>query len=131
MINQNILHLENAYKKHLLDDENRRGGRFRMVKVDSNMGKLLDLSHCGALVRKKRFQKLPSMATFPIRIHFEECVVTLNARLVRDYKVKGIGRLMGLEFLDVRPEQRESIKEIIERSRNWEVITRDQSQDAA
>lgn len=86
------------------------------------LGHVLDLSHCGALVLKKRFRKAPALATFPLEIKYEELSVTVTARVARQSKQAGIGQLLGLEFIDVTEQQRDGIKDIIRDSRSWEVL---------
>lgn len=129
MLSRNIHLLSNDTIAGLAGHENRRGGRFGMVDVKSDLGRVLDLSHCGALVVKRRFQRLPVLATFPITIRHKDLQVVLEARLARKQQVKGIGTVMGLELLRVTDAKREVIKEIIMRCRHWNVLP--EQQDAA
>lgn len=122
MLSRNIHLLSEQYIAGLREEENRRGGRFSMVGVSSNLGKVLDLSHCGVLIAKRRFQRAPVLATFPMVIRYDELKVVLVARVARKKKIKGIGKVLGLEFLEVNTDQREAIKEIIQRSRPWNAM---------
>lgn len=102
--------------------ENRRGGRFGLVEVSSDLGRVLDLSHCGAMVAKRWFKRVPKMQTFALMIRHKDIRLAVHARLARRQKVRGLGVVLGLEFLDVTPDQREKIKEIIRCCRHWNVI---------
>lgn len=131
MLSRNIHHFNQAFLISQ-EAEHRRGGRFRTSSVTSGLGRVLDLSNCGALVLKKRFAKVPVLATFALTIRYEACKVTMNARIARQSKQRGIGTLLGLEFLDVTEEQVDALRDIIRNSRDWEVITlRSDDQDAA
>ena len=103
-------------------EELRRGGRFSTVATQSELGKVLDLSHCGALIAKRWFCRTPVLATFPVEITHDDISITMTARLARKQRIKGIGLVLGLEFLDVTSEQRDQLKEIIHRSRRWNVL---------
>lgn len=129
MLSRNIHKLSELKIAGLETEELRRGGRFSMVGTRSDLGKVLDLSHCGALIIKKRFRRTPVLATFPIQICHEDIRVTVMARLARKQHISGIGKVLGLEFLEVTKDQRDKLKEIIQRSRRWNVLP--EGQDAA
>lgn len=121
MISKNIHHFNKAFASAQVD-EHRKGGRFRTSSVMSGLGRVLDLSHCGAMVVKRRFCKVPAVGRFDLTLRFEELHVTVTARVARQSKQRGFGHLLGLEFLDVTESQREAIKEIIRDSRCWETL---------
>lgn len=121
MISRNLFHFNKAFHQQDVE-ENRRGGRFPTSCVESTLGRVIDLSHCGAMVLKRRFRKLPDTEEFVIRLRYAEFEVLVDARIVRQSKQKGVGLLLGLEFINVTDEQREAIKEIIRDSRSWEAL---------
>ena len=122
MFSGNLQHLCQALASENGADESRRGGRFGLVGARSDLGAVMDLSHCGALIHKRRFCRAPVMATFPVTIQHEKLRLVVNARVARKQRVPGIGVVLGLEFLEITPMQRETIKEIITCCRHWSVL---------
>lgn len=100
-------------------DEPRNNGRFGTSGVWSGLGELVDLSASGALILKSRLKKIPKKNIFAIHIQYEELKVTANARVTRDFKKKGIGHLVAIEFIDLDVERREMLRDIIRNSRSW------------
>ncbi|MEM6258527.1 MAG: hypothetical protein AAF711_08240 [Planctomycetota bacterium] len=131
MLSNNINHYDKAFQISE-EKENRKGGRFSTSSVFSNMGEVLDLSSCGALIIKRRFKKVPQEAVFIVEIKYEEIRAVLNARLARQFKKRGIGQLLAVEFVDVTEEQRDVIRDIVRNSRSWRLFDfTDSETDAA
>lgn len=110
----NIHKLTDAYMKgETRDEEHRRGGRMPMVGVKSNLGRVLDLSFCGALVNRSRWRS-------PLRINqrtiviikFDGNKVAIKARVARREKKRGVGWVYGLEFLNITPSQKQQIMHV-------------------
>jgi len=121
MISSNIHHFHRAFLNRD-DKELRRGGRFRTTSVRSSLGQVLDLSHCGAMVLKKRLCKAPKRGPFPVEIRYDDMRVVVQARLARQSKQRGIGHMLGLEFVEMTDEQRAVVQDIIRGSRCWETV---------
>ncbi|MGB0767338.1 MAG: PilZ domain-containing protein [Phycisphaeraceae bacterium] len=120
MPHRNINYFSKAFAKSQ-EDEHRKGGRFGASGVKTSLGRVVDLSHCGASIIKRRWHAVPD-DTFELQVRFAELSVSLQARVVRQTKERGLGTILGLEFVDVADAQREAIKEIIRNSRCWEVF---------
>ena len=121
MLSNNINHYDKAFQE-AQRDEQRKGGRFATSSVWSGLGELLDLSGSGALIIKRRMRKIPKEKVFAIQISYEEIKVAINARVVRDFKKKGIGHLVAVEFIDLTEEQGEMLREIVRNSRSWRLF---------
>lgn len=121
MLSSNINHLEKAFQS-TETEEHRKGGRFPTSSVRSSIGEVLDLSSCGALIIKRRFRKAPTEDVFGIEIKYEEIKATVNARVVRVVKKRGIGHLIAVEFVEMTDEQREAIRDVVRNSRNWRLF---------
>ena len=129
MLSANINHYDKAFNQSE-GKENRKGGRFPTASVSSNLGEVLDLSSCGALIIKKRFRRVPSSETFTMQIKYEEIKAVVAARLVRQTKKRGIGHLVAVEFVDITENQREAVKEIVRNSRSWRLFDFNESEAA-
>lgn len=122
MLSRNIHLLSTQMLEGIREEENRRGGRFGMVGVKSDLGRVIDLSHCGALIEKKRFKRVPPLAQFHFTLWHRDVKATLMARLIRKQTVKGIGVVMGVEFLEVSAVQRDVLKQIVTNCRHWDAL---------
>ena len=121
MLSNNINHFEKAFKE-AQQEENRKGGRFLTTSVSSTLGEVIDLSHRGALILKKRFKSVPKMEQFAMRIRYEEIDVAVSAKVVRRFKKKGIGHLLAVEFVEIDEDKRSMVMEIVRNSRNWRLF---------
>ncbi|MEM9416082.1 MAG: PilZ domain-containing protein [Planctomycetota bacterium] len=110
----NIHKLTDAYMQgETPAEEHRRGGRMPMVGVKSNLGKVLDLSYCGVLVRRSRWRSpLRIKQRLIVIIKFDGVRVAVKARVARKAKKRGIGWVYGLEFTNISPDQREKIMHV-------------------
>lgn len=91
-------------------EEARRGGRMPMVGLKSNLGRVLDLSHCGVLIhRGGLFRGLRINQRVVVVLKFSDVKVAVKARVARKEKKRGIGRVYGLEFLNITDKQRQQI----------------------
>jgi len=109
----NIHKLTDAYMSGERADENRKGGRLPMVGVKSSLGPVLDLSPGGVLVSRSRWRGgLRINQRMVVVVKFDGYRVAVKARVARKEKKRGIGRVYGLEFLNVSPEQHEKIMHV-------------------
>ena len=129
MLSNNINHFDKAFNQ-TQQEEHRKGGRFPTMSVHTNLGEVLDLSSGGALIIKRWWRKVPSAETFTVEITYNEIRVTVQARLVREAKKKGIGHLIAIEFMDPTEKQVEVIRDIVRNSRSWRLFDFSES-DAA
>lgn len=121
MLSNNINHFEKAFEQ-AQQEEKRKGGRFPTTSVWSGLGEVLDLSSGGALIIKRRFRSVPKAETFTLQIKFAEIVASVTARVVRQTKKRGIGKLVAVEFVDTSEEQLEALRDIVRNSRNWRLF---------
>ena len=109
----NIHKLTDAYMNGERAEELRKGGRLPMVGVKSNLGPVLDLSPGGVLVSRSWWRSVRRTdQRLVVVIKFDDHRVALKARVARKEKKRGIGRVYGLEFLNISPEQHEQIMHV-------------------
>ncbi|XAL99517.1 PilZ domain-containing protein [Phycisphaeraceae bacterium D3-23] len=110
----NIHKLTDAYMKgESPAEEHRRGGRMPMVGVKSNLGRVLDLSFCGVLVKRSWWRSpMRVKQRMIVIIKFDGVRVAVKARVARRAKKRGIGWVYGIEFINISPEQRDKIMHV-------------------
>lgn len=109
----NIHKLTDAYMNGERAEEHRKGGRLPMVGVKSSLGPVLDLSPGGVLISRSRWRSVLRIdQRLVVVIKFDGNRVALKARVVRKEKKRGIGRIYGLEFQNVSPEQHKQIMHV-------------------
>ena len=112
-LSRNIHKLTDAFMNDEQAQEHRRGGRMPMIGVKSNLGRVLDLSHCGVLIRRSGLRSVLRVdQEVVIVLKFDQVRAAIRARIARKLKKAGVGWVYGLEFLDISSEQREMIRHI-------------------
>ena len=85
-LSRNIHKLTDAFMNDQQTEEHRRGGRMPMVGVKSNLGRVLDLSHCGALIRRSGLHVDQHVV---IVLKFDQVRAAIRARIARKLKKRG------------------------------------------
>ena len=118
MLSRNIHKLPDSYFSDEKTDNHRRGGRMPMVAVQSSLGRVLDLSCCGAQIQKAKWRRpLAVDREVILEINAYRIQVEVKVRIARREKIRGLGHVYGIEFLEISELQRKQILDIA--NRGW------------
>jgi hypothetical protein len=103
------------------DANRRRAGRIAIEGVRNSEGEVYDLSSTGARIQTRRRWKVGETHPVVFECDAGENALMLQARCVWVRKVSMFRRMVGVEFVDLAPEQQKTLTNLATRSakRAW------------